>query len=211
VPSGASIGTITIVREESIGANTRRVEALTGGEAYRRVAHERLVAEEVARLLDTPLDQAVDRVRALLERLKAADKELAKVRSANLAQEAKAIADAATRQDGLAVVVRAVDGVDMDGLRRLATEVRGHLGTRAIVVLGTATADGKAQLICAVSADLAADGVEARPILHPAAQVVGGGAGGKGDLAQAGGRDGTRLAEGLEVAAAEARRAGGRP
>jgi hypothetical protein len=155
VPSGASIGTITIVREESIGANTRRVEALTGGEAYRRVAHERLVAEEIARLLDAPLDQAVERVRSLLERLKAADKELAKVRSATLAQEAKAIADAAAREDGLAVVVRAVEGVDMDDLRRLATEVRGHLGTRAIVVLGTATADGKAQLICAVSADLA--------------------------------------------------------
>jgi alanyl-tRNA synthetase len=99
----------------------------------------------------------------------------------------------------------------MDDLRRLATEVRGHLDSRAVVVLGTATADGKAQLICAVSADLAADGVQARAILHPAAQVVGGGAGGKGDLAQAGGRDGARLTEALEVAATEARRAGGRP
>jgi alanyl-tRNA synthetase len=211
VPSGASIGTITIVREESIGANTRRVEALTGGEAYRRVAHERLVAEEVARLLDAPVDQAVERVRSLLDRLKAADKELAKARSATLAQQAKAIADAATRDDGLAVVARLVEGVTMDDLRRLATEVRGHLDTRAIVVLGTATDDGKAQLICAVSGDLAERGVEARPILHPAAQVVGGGAGGKGDLAQAGGRDGTRLADALEVAATEARRAGGQP
>jgi alanyl-tRNA synthetase len=208
VPSGATIGTITIVREESIGSNTRRVEALTGGDAYRHVANERLVAEEIARLVDAPVDQAVERVQALLDRLKAADKELARVRSASLAQEAKGIADAAAREDGLAVVVRAVEGVTMDDLRRLATEVRGHLGSGAIVVLGTATADGKAQLICAVSADLAERGVEARPILHPAAQVVGGGAGGKGDLAQAGGKDGARLADALEVAASEARRAG---
>jgi alanyl-tRNA synthetase len=185
------------------------VEALTGGDAYRHVANERLVAEEVARLVDAPVDQAVERVRSLIDRLKAADKELAKVRSANLATEAKAIADATARDDGLAVVVREVAGVTMDDLRRLATEVRGHLRERAVVVLGTATDDGKAQLICAVSADLADRGVEARPILHPAAQVVGGGAGGKGDLAQAGGKQGDKLAEALQVAAREARTAAG--
>jgi alanyl-tRNA synthetase len=60
-----------------------------------------------------------------------------------------------------------------------------------------------------VTSDLAEAGVEARPILHPAAQLVGGGAGGKGDLAQAGGKQGARLAEALEVAANEARTAAG--
>jgi alanyl-tRNA synthetase len=209
VPSGANIGTITIVREESIGANTRRVEALTGGEAYRRIAHERLVAEEIARLVDAPVDQAVARVQALLDRLKAADKELARARGAALGQEARRLAETATRQDGVAVVVGRVDGVDMDDLRRLATDTRGHLGDEAVVVLGTATPDGKAQLVCAVSQDLAERGVEARPILQPAAQLVGGGAGGRGDLAQAGGRDGARLPEALQLAEVEARRAGG--
>src|SRR5690606_24059083 len=85
--------------------------------------------------------------------------------------------------------------------------IRGRLAERAVVVLGIATDDGKAQLICAVSSDLADAGLEARPILHPAAQVVGGGAGGKGDLAQAGGKAGSRLDEALQVAAEEARRA----
>ena len=75
------------------------------------------------------------------------------------------------------------------------------------MVLGTATDDGKAQMVCAVTGDLVDAGVEARPILHPAAQVVGGGAGGKGDLAQAGGKHGGRLDEALGVAAEEARRA----
>jgi alanyl-tRNA synthetase len=205
VPSGATIGTITIVREESIGSNTRRLEALTGVDAFRFLSRERLVAEEVSRLVDAPTEQAVERVRALLDRLRAADKELQKLRGANLSQEAKRIADESTRDDGLAVVVRQVEGLAMDDLRRLATEIRGHLGERAVVVIGTATADGKAQLIAAVTSDLAASGVEARPILHPAAQLVGGGAGGKGDLAQAGGKEGTKLAEALELAASEAR------
>ncbi|HSK21869.1 MAG TPA: alanine--tRNA ligase [Egicoccus sp.] len=207
VPSGAKIGTITIVREESIGSNTRRIEALTGVDAFSYLSKERMVAEEIARLVDVPSDQAVERVRVLLDRLKAADKELAKLRGANLSQEAKRIADAATREDGLAVVVTRADGLAHDDLRRLATEIRGNLVERAVVVVGSATDDGKAQLICAVSDDLAAAGVEARPILHPAAVVVGGGAGGKGDLAQAGGKQGDKLDEALQVAAREARSA----
>ena len=211
VPSGAKIGTITVVREESIGSNTRRIEALTGEDALTFLGRERLVAEEVARLVDAPTDQAVARVGALLERLKTVEKELAAARGATISQDAAAIAQRATREDGLAVVVHRADGLAMDDLRRLATEIRGNLATRAIVVVGTATDDGKAQLICAVSSDLAADGIEARPILHPAAQVVGGGAGGKGDLAQAGGKQGDKLDEALEVAAREARDARARP
>jgi alanyl-tRNA synthetase len=205
VPSGARIGTIAIVREESIGSNTRRVEALTGADAFRHLAHERLVAEEVARLVDAPLDQAIDRVRGLLERVKGAEKELAKVRTGNLAQEATRLASAAEREEGLAVVVTRVDGVAGDDLRTLANGIRGELGTRGVVVVGTATDGGKAQLIGAVTSDLVDAGVEARPILHPAAQVVGGGAGGRGDLAQAGGKRGDQLDEALAVAARTAR------
>ncbi len=208
VPSGAKIGTITVVREESIGSNTRRIEALTGEDALTHLTRERLVAEEVARLVNVPTDQAVARVGDLLERLRAAEKQLAAARGASLSQDAKRIADETGREDGLAVVVHRADGFAMDDLRRLATEIRGHLAERAVVVLGAATDDGKAQLICAVTGDLAEAGVQARPILQPAAEVVGGGAGGKGDLAQAGGKRGDQLAEALEVAAREARAAG---
>jgi alanyl-tRNA synthetase len=102
-----------------------------------------------------------------------------------------------------------VDGVLGDDLRTLASEIRGHLATRGVVVVGSATEDGKAQLICALTSDLVDAGVEARPILHPAAQVVGGGAGGRGDLAQAGGKQGDKLDEALEVAARGARAAAG--
>jgi alanyl-tRNA synthetase len=207
VPSGATIGTIAVVREESIGSNTRRIEALTGMDAFRHLAHERLVAEEVARVVDAPLDEAVDRVRGLVGRLRTAEKELAKVRTAGLSQQAAQLAADAPREDGLAVVVTRVDGVIGDDLRTLAAEIRGHLASRGVVVVGSATADGKAQLICALTSDLVDAGVEARPILHPAAQVVGGGAGGRGDLAQAGGKNGAALDEALAVASSEARAA----
>ena len=204
VHSGASVGSITIVREESIGSNTRRVEALTGLDAFRHLTRERMVAEEVARLVDVPVDQAGDRVRTLVERLRDAEKQLARFRSADLATQAVTLADQAERVDGLAVVVTRVDGVSGDDLRTLANEIRGRLATRGVVVVGAATDDGKAQLVATVTPDLAEAGVEARPILHPAAKVVGGGAGGRGDLAQAGGKNGAELDAALEVAAREA-------
>jgi alanyl-tRNA synthetase len=207
VPSGATIGTITVVREESIGSNTRRIEALTGPDAFRFLSRERQVAEELARLLDARTDDLVERVQGLMGRLKAAEKELERARSAGRAQQARQLAEAATREDGLAVVTHRVADASMDDLRQLAGEIRGHLAERAVVILGTATDDGKAQLVATVSADLADAGVEARAILQPAAQVVGGGAGGKGDLAQAGGRQGELLGDALEVAAREARQA----
>jgi len=206
VPRGAEIGTIVIAREESIGSNTRRVEALTGMDAYHYLTNERLVAEQVARTLNVGSHEAVDRVAGLIQRLKDAEKELARVTSAGLASQAADLAASATRDsDGLAVVAVEVEGADGDGLRQLAGEIRGHLGQRGVVVVGTRTDDGKAQLVGAVTDDLVDAGIQASDVLRPSAQVVGGGAGGRGNLAQAGGRDGERLPDALAVATETAR------
>ncbi|MDP8962257.1 MAG: alanine--tRNA ligase [Actinomycetota bacterium] len=207
VASAGKVGGVVIVREESIGANLRRLEAFTGADAYRYAARERVVAEEVARLLDVSTDVAVARVEALVSRLRDAERELARTRAATLSQQAQAIADDVERSNGLAVVARRVDDVSPDELRQLAVEVRGKLRERGVVVLGTTTADGKAQLVAVLTSDLAETGLEARSILTPAAEVVGGGAGGRGELAQAGGRASAKLIEALAVAAVEARRA----
>ncbi len=205
VPSGATIGGVVIVREESIGSNTRRVEALTGADAWQHLTRERLITEQVSRVLESPTDEVVSRVTSLVERLRAAEKALDRVRGAQLTQRALELADGAVRDDGLAVVVTNVDGASADDLRQLASETRGHLAERAVVVVGTTSEDGKAQMVASVTADLVDAGVEARAVLHPAAQLVGGGAGGHGDLAQAGGRDGTRLDEALAEAERVAR------
>jgi alanyl-tRNA synthetase len=209
VATAARVGGLVIVREESIGANLRRIEALTGQDAYEHAVRERLVAEEAARLLDARPDEVIGRIQTLLERLRGAEKELERARTAALAEQANRIAETAEREDGLAVVAREVDDVTPDELRQLALEVRGKLAERAIVTLGTASSEGKAQMVTAVTSDLVDAGVEARPILMEAAKVVGGGAGGKGDLAQAGGRDAAQLGDALEVAARRAREAAG--
>jgi len=204
VGSGASIGTVTIVREESVGSNTRRIEALTGMDALTYLSRERVIAEEIARLVDVPTADALARVQDLVARLRAAEKELARLRGAGLATRARELADAAQRQDGVAIVTARADGLSPDDLRRLAAEVRGALGSLGLVVVG-ADNDGKAQLIATATDDLVARGISARDVLTAAAKLVGGGAGGGDDLAQAGGRDASRIDEALALAASSAR------
>ncbi|MGH8899764.1 MAG: alanine--tRNA ligase [Egibacteraceae bacterium] len=204
VAHAGEVGLFTILTEGSIAANLRRVEALVGPEAFAFLSRERLVADEVARLLKISTDEVVDRVADLLDRLRATEKELARARTETLLASAGHLAAGAERIDGAGIVAAAVEGADHQGLRALALEVRSRLGS-GVVVLGTATAEGTAQLVAAVSGDLTGRGVVARDVLQPGARLVGGGAGGKGDIAQAGGREGAHLTDALEAVRAVTR------
>ena len=198
------IGVFSILSEGSIAANLRRIEALTGPEAISYLARERLVAEQVAQMLKVSTDEVVERVRSLLERLRETEKEVVRGRQQSLLAAADSLADDAESVNGTRVLAAAVQGADRDGLKTLALDLRQRLG-EAVVVLGDLTEDGKAQLVAAVSADLVARGLEAREVLAPGAQLVGGGAGGRGDVAQAGGRDGSQLPAALDACRTKAR------
>jgi len=204
------VGLFSVLSESSIAANVRRIEATTGPDALRYVSGLRLVAEETARLLKASPDELLDRVSALLERVRGLEKELARARQQAVLSSGSALLESAEAVDGSRVVAGTLEGADRDGLKVLAADLRNRLGS-GVVVLGTVTSDGSAQIIAMVSPDLSARGVTARELLAPGARVVGGGAGGKGDTAQAGGREGARLAEALEAIrrAARERLAGG--
>ncbi|MDP8977525.1 MAG: alanine--tRNA ligase, partial [Actinomycetota bacterium] len=152
------VGLFTVLSEGSIAANLRRIEAVTGPEAFAHLSRERLVADQVARLLKVPSDQAVERISDLLERLRTLEKELTRARQEALLASAGRLVDDAERVDGAAVVAATVPGADRDALKALATDLRNRLGT-GVVVLGSPTPDGRAQLVAAVSADLVAEGL----------------------------------------------------
>jgi len=198
------IGVFSILSEGSIAANLRRIEALTGPEAFDYLSRERMVAEQVSQMLKVSPDEVVDRVADLLARLRAAEKEIARQRQQALLAGAGQLVAQAERVDGTQVLVSAVEGADRDGLKTLALDLRERLG-QSVVVLGDRTGDGKAQMVAVVSPDLASRGLQARAVLQPGAQVVGGGAGGKGEVAQAGGRDGSQLPAALEASRNAAR------
>jgi len=102
------------------------------------------------------------------------------------------------------LVAERVADAGADDLRRIASSVRDRAGTGpGVVVLGSEV-QGKAAMVALLTPDLAASGAAARDVLARAAKAVGGGAGGKGDLASAGGRDPSRLDEALRIARADA-------
>ena len=198
VHQATEVGLFTILSEGSIAANLRRIEATTGPEAFTYLSKERLVADQVARLLKVGTDELVDRVSDLLERLRATEKELARARQDATLAAAAGLLEGAEHVDGTRIVAGQVTGADRDGLKALALELRNRIDS-GVVVLGATTGDRKALLIAALTPDLVQRGLTAREILQPGAQVVGGGAGGKGDVAQAGGKEGSRVAEALET------------
>jgi len=205
VGHGTQVGPVRILGEASIGSNLRRIEALTGLEALHHYDTERRLVEELTGLLrvNRPED-APERLRRTLAMLKEAEAELARLRGSRLDGAAADLATRADRVDGGYVAVGTVDDATADDLRRVATGVRDRLAGDTGIVVVASVVDGKVALVAATSKDLLDRGVSARDVLMPAARAVGGGAGGKGDLATAGGRDPGALGEALRVARAEA-------
>jgi len=171
------IGQIQIVSESSIGANTRRLEAVSGLGAQRRSYEMEQVLGSVATLLKTSTDDVVPALERLFERQRDVEKEVASLRQAQLSQFAHEL-DAQSTGD---VVVARVDGYSGDQLRTLAQDLQ-HRGRRVVVLVGEN--DDKVVLV------VASDGtLDAASTVKSLASHVGGGGGGSARLALAGGRD----------------------
>jgi alanyl-tRNA synthetase len=206
VGHGSQVGPVRVLGESSIGANLRRVEALTGLDALRYFDHQRRLLAEVAALLRARPEDAPEQLRRRLEALAEAQRELERLRQAELTGRAAELAGRARPADGGWLVVERVPGAGADELRQLANSVRERRGAGpGVVVLGS-DHGGRGNLVGLITKDLADAGSSAREVLMPAARAVGGGAGGKGDMATGGGSDAGRLGEALSAAEAEARR-----
>jgi alanyl-tRNA synthetase len=171
------IGQIQVVSESSIGANTRRLEAVSGLGAHHRSYEMEQSLNAVATILKTSLDDVVPALERLFERQRDVEKEIASLRQAQLTQFANEL-DAASTGD---VVVARVDGYGGEQLRTLAQELQ-HRGRRVVVVVGES--DDKVSLAVATDGSL-----DAATTVKTLASHVGGGGGGSSRLALAGGRD----------------------
>jgi len=171
------IGQIQVVSESSIGANTRRLEAVSGLGAHRRSYEMEQALGSVASLLKTSLEDVVPALERLFDRQRDVEREVASLRQAQLTQFASEL-DAASDGD---VVVARVDGYPGEQLRTLAQEIQ-HRGRRVVVVVGES--EGKVSLAVATDGTL-----DAASTVKSLAAHVGGGGGGSSRLALAGGRD----------------------
>ncbi len=202
----AQVGPLVILGEASIGANLRRIEALTGDEALESFRRERAVLEHIATLLRTTPEEAPQRVEKMLDDLKAAQHELERAKQAQTKGAAGDLAASAERVGDAGLVVAEVKALRVDALQKLAVAVREAVPGTAAVVLVSA-ADGRAGIVAAVTKDLASRGISAKSLIAQAARAIGGGAGGKDEVATGGGSNAGGVGEALRLAAEEARRA----
>jgi alanyl-tRNA synthetase len=200
VANTAEIGIFKIASEGSSAANVRRIEALSGPAAidWFRDREERL--EEVGELLGSPQDP-LGGARRAAERLREAGAGVAKAQKELLAEEAERLVAGATESSGVRVVVSPSPLADQKQLLELANRVQSKLGGGTAIVLGGATGD-RVALVALVSKDAVARGVSAAALVSESAPIVGGGGGGREDMAQAGGRDPSKLDEALDAARA---------
>ncbi|GGS60487.1 alanine--tRNA ligase [Actinokineospora fastidiosa] len=190
VERSAQIGPITLIGESSVGSGSRRLEAYVGMDAMRYLAKERALVQNLASMLRVPDEDVPARVEALVERLRQAEKELDKLRAAQLLSSAGELAGAAEDINGTALVaLRAPDGIGGNDLRTLAVEVRNRLGSRPGVV-ALFSADGpKVAFVVATTAAGRDAGLAAGKLVPAFAPSIGGRGGGKPDMAQGGGTE----------------------
>ncbi|WP_272472721.1 alanine--tRNA ligase [Baekduia alba] len=199
VRSTAEIGVFKVVSEGSSASNVRRIEAVTGPEAVTLLrSHDALIREAAGELRTSP-EQVPAKVADLQQQLKAAAKAGASG-GANGAVDVGALANAAEEVGGARVLTSRVEVGDAKALLDATDRVKNAIGDAAIV-LGAVT-DGKVALIASVAPALVERGVKAGELVKVAAQVVGGGGGGRDTMAQAGGRDPEKLDDALAAARA---------
>jgi alanyl-tRNA synthetase len=188
------IGLFKIVAESGIAAGIRRIEAVTGEPALERVAAEEATLERVAALLKAGRADLEGKVKQLVERNRALERELQQLKSRMAGASGKDLAAGARDVKGIKVLAEWLDdGTDAKTLREVVDRMKDKLGT-AVIVLGAATEDGKVRLAAGVTPDLMAR-VRAGDVVNAVAERVGGKGGGRPDFAQAGGNDASKLDE----------------
>jgi alanyl-tRNA synthetase len=187
------IGLVSVVAEAGVAAGVRRIEALTGAPARKAARHLGEVAKTAAAELKAPLEELPTRVAQIMDERRKLERELSETKK-KLAMGGGGKVDAA---DGVRTVgnvkflARAVEGIDLKDLRSLADEGKKQVGSGIVAIVGKSD-DGKAGIVVGVTADLTSR-FSAVDLVRKGAEALGGkGGGGRPDMAQAGGPDGSK-------------------
>ncbi|MGN8841326.1 alanine--tRNA ligase [Niallia sp. Sow4_A1] len=196
VDNTSAIGLFKIVSEAGIGAGTRRIEAVTGQAAYQQLTDQIHLLKDAANKLKTSPKDVATRIESLLTEVKQLQREneslaakLSNIEAGNLVEKVKMV-------NGVPVLAASIPNVDMNNLRTMADELKQKIGS-VVLVLGSAN-EGKVNIIAGVTKDLMDKGYHAGKIVKEVASICGGGGGGRPDMAQAGGKDPSKLKDALD-------------
>jgi alanyl-tRNA synthetase len=198
----SQIGLVSVTSESSVGSGSRRIEALVGIDALRSLTAERELTRRLATTLKAPATELEARITDALDELKAAQKRITELESAQAMQLLPSLVAAATKVAGLNVVAVNIDqDVNADQLKALTAAASEQLGADSVVILGAAISN---KPLAMIAAGIAAQrqGIRAGDLAKIAAAALGGGGGGKADFAQGGGTDTSKLAKAIQEAVA---------
>ncbi len=196
----SQIGAFRILSESSVGSGVRRIEATTGRGVIQLLRERLGCLERTAAYLRTSPEQVDRQVLALLRERETQQKEIERLRRELARRDIDTLLAQTQIVNDVRVLATQVQAANMDMLREMGDWLKDKL-TSGIIVLGAVLED-KPTLVVMVTADLVAQGYDAVQIIRPMARIIGGGGGGRATLAQAGGKDVTRLAEALAQAPA---------
>ncbi|WP_088894093.1 alanine--tRNA ligase [Leptolyngbya ohadii] len=202
VSNTAEIGLFKIISESGVAAGIRRIEAVAGPAVLEYLNLRDKVVRDLSDRFKVKPDELPDRVTALQTELKTAQKQLEQLKSELALAKSDQLLGQAESVAGLKLLVAELPGVDAEALKTVAEQLLQKLGEGA-VVLGSAPEENKVSLVAAFSKGVNDKGLQAGKFVGAIAKICGGGGGGRPNLAQAGGRDASKLPEALESARQE--------
>ncbi len=200
VSRAGDIGLLKITAESGIAAGVRRIEAVTGPGALEWLQTNEMLLRDIAGLVKGGRDDVADKVRSLIERNRALERELTTLKGKLATGGGQDLLGETQDVGGIKVLAARLDGADSKALREAADKLKDRLGS-GVVVLG-AVEDDKVRLVASVSQDLTKS-FKAGDLIRPVAEKVGGRGGGRPDFAQAGGSDPGQLDAALALVSAE--------
>ncbi len=192
-----SIGMFKIMHEGGVAAGVRRIEALARGALLKHFREKDETLRSIGELLKARPGQELQRVERLIAQVKELEKEVSKLKNQLASQATMDLLSEVREVEGVKVLAVRMDGADTEALRSMADRLRERLGTSALLL---ASAQGeKATLLCALTKDIAGERLHAGEIVKTLAPIVGGGGGGRPDIAQAGGKRPQKIAEAVST------------
>ena len=197
VNNTSEIGMFKLISEGGIASGVRRIEAITGMEVYKHMNKLEEEIEEVSSILKTNPTNLVEKSKGLIEEIKTKDKEIEELRNKMAKDIVDDILKSTVDVDGIATIVYKVKDMDMNNLRNLGDDLKNKIGSG--VILLASTFNNKVTFLSMVTRDLNSKGILAGNIVREVAKITGGNGGGRPDMAQAGGKDISKLDEALSM------------
>lgn len=196
VKNSGEIGLFKIVSESGVAAGIRRIEAVTGFAAIKYIEEKQKVLKDACSQLKCNEKELVNRIANQNNEIKLKEKEVNELKAKLNSGEEENIINSKQVINDINVVSYAVKGIDPNSLRDLADKVRDKIGTGLVVLLSDN--GDKVSLVAMATKDAVASGVHCGKIIKEVASIVGGGGGGRPDMAQAGGKNPQNINEAVE-------------